>query len=214
MRRFLSIFLLFITPIVVRSQASQGSDPSQSPVASDSSAPSPQVMDAEALIVKLDWKAAEAKLSPWLVDHPSDARALFDAGYVADAQKKVDEAADLYRRAVEADPKRFEAQLSLGLLLARKGSLEDARSALDAAAKLDPGEAGPAAKARAWRALAEIDQETNPTQASTDLLEALKLSPETPEDTALAAELAAKSGQTDAAEAAYRRRLEGDPGNP
>jgi predicted Zn-dependent protease len=175
--------------------------------------PSQQVIDAEALIVKADWKGAEARLSPWLNDHPNDARALFDAGYVADALAKLDEAAGFYRRAVEADPKRFEARLSLGLLLARQGKLAEARTELAAATTLDPGEAGTAAKARAWRAMAQIDRTDNPTEASNDLLEALKLSSETPEDTLLAAELAEKAGQYDSAEAAYRRVLARDPTN-
>jgi predicted Zn-dependent protease len=175
--------------------------------------PAEPVIDAETLIVKSDWKGAEAKLAPWLADHPTDARALFDAGYAADAQNKMDEAAGFYRRAVEADPKRFETHLSLGLLLARQGRLEDARGELQAATKLDPGEAGPTTKARAWRALAQIDRNDDPAEASNDLLEALKLSPETPQDTLLAAELAERSGQTEAAEAAYRRLLASDPGN-
>jgi predicted Zn-dependent protease len=45
------------------------------------------------------------------------------------------------------------------------------------------------------------------------LLEALKLSPETPADTLLAANLAEDTGQNDAAEAAYRRILAKDPGS-
>ena len=175
--------------------------------------PGQPVVEAEALILKSDWKGAEAKITPWLADHPTDARALFDAGYVADAQNKLDEAAGLYRRAVEADPRRFEAHLSLGLLLARQGKPDEARPELEAATKLDPGDAGQGAKARAWRALALLDRTDNPAEASNDLLEALKLSPETPEDTLLAAELAEKSGQGDAAEAAYRRLLAKDPGN-
>ena len=175
--------------------------------------PGQPVIDAEALIVKSDWKNAEVKLTPWLADHPTDARALFDAGYVADAQNKLDQAAEFYRRAVEADPKRFEAHLSLGMLLARQGKLDDARPEFEEATRLDAGDAGPAAKARAWRALAQIDESDNPTEASNDLLEALKLSPETPQDTLLAAGLAERAGQADAAEAAYRRVLAGDPGN-
>jgi predicted Zn-dependent protease len=154
---------------------------------------------------------AEAKLDPWLVSHPSDARALFDAGYVADAQNRLDDAASLYRRAVIADPKSFEARLSLGLLLAREGKPDEARPELAQATMLDPGEAGPDLKARAWRALAQIDRTSNPSQASSDLLEALKLSPETPDDTLLAANLAEQTGQLDAAEAAYRRVLAQDP---
>jgi predicted Zn-dependent protease len=135
---------------------------------------------------------------------------------VADAQDHLDDAAAFYRRAVEANPNSFEAHLSLGLLLARQGKPAEARPELLAATTLDPGEAGPALKARAWRALAQIDSPTaenpgNPVQASNDLLEALKLSPETPADTLLAANLAEASGNYEAAEAAYRRLLASDP---
>jgi tetratricopeptide (TPR) repeat protein len=166
---------------------------------------------AEAAIAKSDWKSAQTKLDAWLAAHPSDARALFDAGYVADAQNRLDDAASLYRRAVRANPKSLEARLSLGLLLARQGKLDEARPELVAATELDPGQAGPALKARAWRALAQIDRSADATQASNDLLEALKLSPETPADTLLAANLAESAGQYDAAESAYRRLLSKDP---
>jgi predicted Zn-dependent protease len=99
----------------------------------------------------------------------------------------------------------------MGLLLARQGKQAEARPELAAATQLAPGVAGPDAKARAWRALAQIDRTNDPAEASTDLLEALKLTPETPEDTLLAASLADQSGQADAAEAAYRRVLAEDP---
>jgi Flp pilus assembly protein TadD len=104
----------------------------------------------------------------------------------------------------------------LGLLLARQGKQDEARRELVTATTLDPGEAGPTLKARAWRALAEIDRpepghpgDTN--AATNDLLEALKLSPETPSDVLLAASLAEQSGQYDDAEAAYKRLLAKDP---
>jgi tetratricopeptide (TPR) repeat protein len=182
--------------------------------ATDAAAPqaiSEEVAEAEAAIVKSDWKTAEAKLDTWLAAHPTDARALFDAGYVADAQDRQEAAAGLYRRAVEANPQSFEARVELGLLLARQGKTAEARTELAAATQLDPGEAGSDAKARAWRALAEIDRATDPAKASEDLLEALKLSPESPADTLLAASLAEQTGQFDAAEQAYRRVLAKDP---
>jgi tetratricopeptide (TPR) repeat protein len=166
--------------------------------------------DAEAAIVKSDWKTAQSKLESWLAAHPADARALFDAGYVADAQNRLDDAAGLYRRAVNANPQSFEARVELGLLLARQDKLPEARTQLIAATQLDPGAAGADAKARAWRALAQIDRSTDPEAASNDLLEALKLSPETPADTLLAANLADETGQLDAAETAYRRVLAND----
>jgi predicted Zn-dependent protease len=203
--------LAIVGALSAGAQSSVSNPQAPAPSVAEAAPPSPQVIDAEALIVKADWKGAEARLAPWLNDHPNDARALFDAGYVADALAKLDEAAGFYRRAVEADPKRFEARLSLGLLLARQGKLAEARTELAAATTLDPGEAGTPATARAWRAMAQIDRADNPTEASNDLLEALKLSPETPEDTLLAAELAEKAGQYDSAEAAFRRVLARDP---
>jgi tetratricopeptide (TPR) repeat protein len=169
------------------------------------------VAAAETAIAASDWKTAELRLDSWLAAHPADARALFDAGYVADVQNREDDAASLYSHAVEADPKSFEAHLMLGLLLARKGSLDEARTELTAATQLEPDEAGPELKARAWRALARIDSNTDLDRASDDLLEALKLTPETADDTLLAASLAEKTGQYETAEDAYRRVLAKDP---
>jgi predicted Zn-dependent protease len=173
----------------------------------------PEVVAAEAAIVKSDWKMAESKLAAYLMVHPEDARALFDAGYAADALNELDQAVGYYQRAVKADSKSFEAQLSLGLLLARQGKQDEAKAALGAATQLDAGEAGAEAKGRAWRALAQIDRAGDPAKASEDLLQALKLTPETPRDTLLAAELAAAANQPDAAETAFRRVLDKDPKN-
>jgi len=169
------------------------------------------VSDAEAAIVKSDWKTAEARLEPYLAAHPEDGRALFDAGYVADAQNRLDDAAGFYRRAARANGRSFEAHLSLGLLLARQDKPAEARPELRAATTLDPGDGGSGLKARAWRALAQIDAANDATLASTELLEALRLTPETPADTLLAAQLAEASGQPESAETAYRRLLAKDP---
>ena len=176
----------------------------------DEDAASAEIAKAEAAMIKRDWKTAEPILNAWLATHPSDARALFDAGYLADAQGRNDDAAGLYSKAIDAHPKSVEARVSLGLFLARMGKPAEARPALWAASQLDPGVAGAAAKARAWRALAEIDDKTDPSQASIDLLEALKLSPETAEDTLMAARLAEANGDGAGAEAAYRRVLKSD----
>ena len=94
--------------------------------------------------MKRDWKTAEPILDAWLAAHPTDARALFDAGYLADAQERNGDAAALYRKAIDANPRSFEAQISLGLLLARMGKPAEARPALLAATALDPGVAGSA----------------------------------------------------------------------
>src|SRR5579859_3103345 len=199
------------------SSSSQDKLPAQEATArAEPGSESPEVSKAEAAILKSDWKTAEPLLNAWLAAHPADARALFDAGYLADAQGRNEDAASLYRKALEANPKSFEAEISLGLLLARLRKSAEARPVLEAATRLDPGEAGQAAKARAWRALAQIDLhgtdgKTDPAQASNDLLEALKLSPETPEDTLMAANLAEANNDAAGAESAYRRLLQKNP---
>ena len=196
-------------PASAASSSAAGGSPADA-AQPDAKSVSPELDDAEAAMAKSDWKTAETKLDLWLPQHPADARALFDAGYVADAQNRSADAESLYRRATAADPNSFEAHLSLGLLLARQGKDQDARPELTTATTLDAGDAGVATKARAWRALARIDQASDPTAASDDLLEALKISPETPADTLLAASLADQSGEYEAAEAAYRRVLAAD----
>lgn len=186
---------------------------SAAPVTRTSGLVPDQVAAAEAAIAATDWKTAEAKLDPWLAAHPTDARALFDAGYVADVQNRTADAEALYRRAVAADAKAFDPHLMLGMLLARQGKLTEARALIEAATHLDPGAGGPELKAKAWRALAKIDSNTDAAAASNDLLEALKLTPETTDDMLLAADLAVRSGQNDAAEAEYRKVLAVDPGS-
>jgi len=210
-----ALFILLVASLAAPAQAPAQNPAESAPAGGGAQSVSPQVAEAEAAIAKSDWKTAETTLDLWLAANPADPRALFDSGYVADAENRPAEAESLYRRATEADPKSFEAHLSLGLLLARQGNAEDARPELAIATGLDPGELGPDLKARAWRALARIDQAGikgagDLAEASNDLIEALKISPETPADTLLAANLAEQAGQWDAAVKAYRKVLGND----
>ena len=96
-----SVFLLLlVTPAFSFAQSEGQTSPKQIPPVSSpvdandtNQGISQQVADAEAAIVKSDWKTAETTLDSWLSAHPSDGRALFDAGYVADAQNRLDDAA-------------------------------------------------------------------------------------------------------------------------
>jgi Flp pilus assembly protein TadD len=213
---FFALLFAFISGPTLVSAQNPASQPAAASPQPSAKPPQPQsisaeLVAAESAIASSDWRTAKGNLDAYLTAHPTDARALFDAGYVADAQNRLDDAAAFYRRAITANPNSFEAHLSLGLLLARQNKLDEARPEIVAATTLDPGDAGPELKARAWRALARIDRASDPAATSNDLLEALKLSPETPQDTLLAAELAEQAGQNDAAETAYRRVLAKDP---
>jgi len=217
-RLFAILAALLCSPAFVLPLSQKPQDPPPQSTQSNDQAPgiAPELTDAEAAIASSDWKTAAARLDAYLQTHATDARALFDAGYVADHQDQLDRAAAFYRRAVEANPNSFESHLGLGLLLARQGKRDEAHSELIAATTLNPGESGPELKARAWRALARLDKpgpdgEGNANVASNELLEALKISRETADDTLLAADLAEDLGKHDAAEAAYRRVLASDP---
>lgn len=218
MRRLLLAVLLMAIGLPAGAQESSPvqAPPAEKQAGADADTTSPELAKAEAAMLKSDWKTAEPILDAWLAAHPADAHALFDAGYLADAQGRNEDAVALYRKAVNADPKSFEAEISLGLLLARLGRAAEARPVLETATTMDPGTVGPTVKARAWRAMAQIDEhgingKADPAQASIDLLEALKLTPETPADTLMAAGLAEANGDPKAAEAAYRRVLAKDP---
>ena len=117
-----ALLILLFGSVAGLAQDSPQNPAKQLPVTATPQSVSQQVADAEAAIVKSDWKTAQAKLDLWLSAHADDPRAVFDAGYVADAQNRLEDATAFYRRAVAADPKSFEAHLSLGLLLARQSS--------------------------------------------------------------------------------------------
>jgi tetratricopeptide (TPR) repeat protein len=149
-------------------------------------------------------------LDAYLSAHPTDARALFDRGYCDDAQGKTAQASDYYRKAIAADPKQFESRLALGLILAKQGD-PGAGEQLKAAATLEPNPSNPAAKGQALRALARLVRETDPDTAKEALIGALKITPETTDDTLLAAEIAEAEGNKEVAEQAYRRVLAVEP---
>jgi tetratricopeptide (TPR) repeat protein len=158
-----------------------------------------------------DYPAARTLLEKYLASHPTDARGLFDLGYVEDATDHGDAAAAAYRKAIAADPKQFEAHLALGLLLAHRNLLDGAREELKKATECSPDPPNPAAQAQAFRALAQLERGTDPAAARDALMSAIRLSPETPADMLLTAQIAEANGDTDVARSAYQRLLDGHP---
>jgi tetratricopeptide (TPR) repeat protein len=206
---FLKLFVLgvVVTPMVLHGQ-SASLPPGTS--ADDQSAQSGPLAQAEAAIDAKNYDKARGVLDVYLSAHPTDARALFDRGYCEDAQGHAQAAEGYYRKAISADPKQFEARLALGLMLAQAGS-PDAKTELQTAVTLEPNPPNPAAKAQAYRTLARLIRESDPDGAKQALIEALKLSPETIDDTLLTAEIAEAEDDNAVAEEAYRRVLKMDP---
>jgi tetratricopeptide (TPR) repeat protein len=169
----------------------------------------PQREEAESKIEQKDFEGARPLLVRYLSQNPGDARALFDLGYVEDAGNHQDAAAADYRKAIAADPKQFEAGMALGLLLARQGKYDEAREQVQQATLLTPEPPNPTAQAEAFRTLAKLDRSADPTAARDALVEALKLSPETPDDLLLTAQIAEANDDPDLAQTAYQRLLSG-----
>ncbi len=170
------------------------------------------INDAEAKLDAKDYPAARAMLVAYLSGHPADARALFDLGYTQDAMGDATASEASYRKAIAASPEQFESHAALGLLLNARNARQDAIAELSAAAKLTPAPPNPGAQAQANRALARLLEPTDPQAASRALVAALRETPETTGDTLLAADIAAREGDADAAADAYGKVLAVAPG--
>ena len=193
------------------------------PGTSDSSAPAVAgpndalLNQANDALEKSDFATAVKLLTQLTTDTPANAKTandphlLFDLGYADEGLNHLDDAQAAYQRAIAADPNYFEAHLALGLLLAREEKLPEAHAELKAAIAVP--EHDPALVAKAMRALAHLDIVSDPAKARDELLIALKISPETADDSLLAAEAAESLADYPSAEDAYRRLLKDDPNN-
>lgn len=199
-------------------QAAAASQPQQNPspathsststaaqASADSS--SSELFSIENKIEAKDLDRARPLLEEYLRQHPEDARARFDLGFLEEAAGQDGPAAGSYRKAIAQSPNQFESRLALGLLLSRQGKLEEAREELEQATALSSFAPTPEAAAEAFRGLARVDRTANPAAARQALLAALKISAETSEDLLLTAQIAEASDDPDTAEEAYRRLL-------
>jgi tetratricopeptide (TPR) repeat protein len=198
----LFLLLLFTNPQAQAQLPPGTTDVTAAPQPNPDDALRAQAADA---LDRQDFPAAYKLLTTLTAKYPHDATLLYDLGFVEDARNNNADATNDYRNSIAADAAYFEPHLALGLLLARTGKLTEAHAELTRAVALQTPDN--TLKARAYRALAHLDQASNPTAASANLLEAIKLSSETVEDALLAGELAEAANDLPAAEAAYRRIL-------
>jgi Flp pilus assembly protein TadD len=172
---------------------------------------SQEIRDAEAALEQQDYKVAEAKLKVLAVANPKDGRVLYDLGFAQERTGEDEDAAKSYAASIDAIPGFAEPKIALGLLDARSGRTDAAHKQLLEAANLEAAQ--PELRARAMRALAHLDEQSRPEAAREELLAALKLTPETPDDVLTGAELAERVGASADAETAYRRALKLMPGD-
>jgi Flp pilus assembly protein TadD len=160
---------------------------------------------AEIAIEQREFAKARQLVMEALTAHPQDTRALYDLGFVEFSTDHNQQAEQDYRRVIELDPSLPQAHLALARLLASTDRKDEARQELLLVTTNPKADGG--IKGEAWRALANLDLAADPNAARTDLLHALEVSPETPQDTFLTGRLAESLGDPDTAEKAYRKLL-------
>lgn len=184
--------------------------------------PAPQnalIQKANDALAAGDFPAALKILTDLNTQTPKNAQVLYDLGMTLEAMTPPEPAATTpsatsptpaaeswYRQSIDANPLFPASHVALGLLLARNNRPAEARPELLTATTIP--DADPILKARAFRALAKLDQQATPpnaTAASDELLAALKLTPEQPDDILLSAQIAEASADLPSAEKAYRR---------
>jgi len=178
-------------------------------------APSPASVlldQAEALLAQADYSAAQPILERAVVKDPKSYQAWYDLGYCQQALHHTSEALAAYQKSLEINPKIFETNLNLALLLANSGNSgasDQAIGYLRAATNLQPASHPQRSKEHAWLALGKLLLGSSPGDAENALAEAAKLSPADPQPHLLLGELYENSSRLEAARSQYLEALAG-----
>jgi tetratricopeptide (TPR) repeat protein len=172
---------------------------------------SDDLREAESLLQKQQFSQAEAKLQALMNKQAENPQAWFDLGFAQSHLSKTVEAVTSYKRAVELDPKWFEARRNLGLALAKSGDVAGATGELKKAVTLKPTVGAQQALAGAWLSLAQVTEESQPQEALAAYQKAAELAPTNAEALVGAARLTERSGNTVSAEQQYLKLA--DSGN-
>jgi tetratricopeptide (TPR) repeat protein len=166
----------------------------------------PEIAQAEDAIQKNDYTSAEALLKKAIDKDPKNYQAWFDLGFVLNRLGRVEESIHAYRQSVAAKPEVFETNLNLGLMLVRFNSPEAERY-LRAATGLKPTDHVEEGQARAWLALAHLEENNKPEDALAAYRKASELTPKDPEPHLSAGLLNERQKEFSAAEAEYKQVL-------
>jgi tetratricopeptide (TPR) repeat protein len=176
----------------------------------DQGSTSPEVSQAEDLIQKRDYAAAESLLRKVVANDPTSYVAWFDLGFTENSLGKTDDSIAAYRKSVIAKADVFESNLNLGIQLAKAGQ-PDAEQFLRAATQLTPTGHVEEGRERAWLSLAHVLEAAKTDDAIAAYQQAAKLEPKDPEPHLAAAMLLEKQKKFSDAESEYKQALALDP---
>jgi tetratricopeptide (TPR) repeat protein len=138
--------------------------------------------EAESLLQKQQYAEAEQKLTALLSDvagngQAENPQAWFDLGFAQSHLNKTGEAVASYRKAAGLSPKWFEANLNLGVALAKSNDDAAATPVLQHAVTLKPTAGGNKALSKAWQSLAQVLEKTDANAAAAAYDKAVELDP-------------------------------------
>lgn len=181
---------------------------SLSPAAMESTQAAEDVAGAEALLQQQQYAAAAEKLQAIVSRNGSNPQAWFDLGFAQSHLNKPQDAAAAYKKAVELAPKWFEANMNLGIALAKSGDAAGAVPVLKHAVELKPSSGGDQSLGRAWLSLAQVEAQTSPADAIAAYDQAAKLLPKDSDVLVSAGDLQEKTGDLADAEQRFQRAAE------
>jgi len=143
--------------------------------------------EAEGLLQKQRYAEAEQKLTGLVNDvkkngaaeneQAENPQAWFDLGFAQNHLNKTSEAVASYRKAVQLSPKWFEANLNLGVALAKLNDFSAATPVLQHAVTLKPTTVGNKALSKAWQTLGQVLETTDAKAAAAAYDKAVELDP-------------------------------------
>src|SRR5215469_1224814 len=134
--------------------------------------------EAEDLLQKQQYAQAEEKLQPLMAAQAKNPQAWFDLGFAQSHQEKTKDAVAAFQKAVDLSPDWFEANLNLGIILAKSGDSAAAVPMLKHALTLKPTSGGQKALGRAWVALGQAMEDSDPKSAAAAYDKAAELNPD------------------------------------
>ncbi|HEY6249587.1 MAG TPA: tetratricopeptide repeat protein [Candidatus Angelobacter sp.] len=138
---------------------------------------SDELQQAESLLQNQKYAEAEVQLQSLTATQGENPQVWFDLGFTESHLGKTSEASAAYKKAVDLSPTWFEANLNLGLTLAKAGNRADAATALRAATALKPTTNPVGQGSNAWLSLGQVLEESDPNEALAAYQKALEINP-------------------------------------
>ncbi len=167
--------------------------------------PTDALQEAESLLQKQQYDLAEGRLKALISHQAENPQAWFDLGFAQSHLGKNTDAIASYKKAVELSPKWFEANMNLGVELAKSSDFAQAATILKNAVQLKPSAGGEQALSRAWFALGQVLEESDAKAAANAYQKSAELDPKNSDAILGGGKMLEKTGNLAEAERQYLR---------